>query len=157
MIFIFCFVICVSLRSEGVLFDETKLQALPIVPTNASMEYLVKTNVLDTMEWGCLFNTQQPHHSVNKWHDLEINHTEALKDDAFLTGTTFWVNEHMSVGHAMYDIALIQALQSVKIDRIVLQRAPCMNADLCMGIGTFDSFYKGMYMAMIDAFQPGES
>lgn len=45
----------------------------------------------------------------------------------------------------MYDIALMQALQSMKIDRIVLQRAACVNMNLCAGVGTFDGFYKGSY------------
>jgi hypothetical protein len=30
-----------------------------------------------------------------------------------------------------------------------------MNADLCLGTGSWGSFYEGFYTAMIDAFQPG--
>ena len=68
-----------------------------------------------------------------------------------MQGTTFWVNEHMNVGHVMYDIALIQVLQSTNVDRIILQRAPCMNMNLCAGIGTFETFFKGFYIAMLEA------
>jgi hypothetical protein len=57
----------------------------------------------------------------------------------------------MNVGHVMYDIALMQVLQSTTIDRIILQRAPCMNMNLCSGLGTFETFFKGMYIAMIEA------
>ena len=83
--------------------------------------------------------------------EIKINKSEALKDPSFLRGTTFWVNEHMNVGHVMYDIALMQVLQSTTIDRIILQRAPCMNMNLCAGLGTFETFFKGMYISMMDA------
>ena len=82
-----------------------------------------------------------------------MNRSEAVKDTNFLHGTTFWVNEHMNVGHVMYDIALMQVLQSTTVDRIVLQRAPCMNMNLCSGLGTFETFFKGMYIAMMEAAQ----
>ena len=79
-----------------------------------------------------------------------------MKDRCFVRGTTLWVNEHMVVGHAMYDIQAMQLLNLVdlKVDRIVLQRAPCINADLCAGVGTWDGWFKGFYMAMMDAFSP---
>lgn len=141
---------------QSLSFNVSQLQSYPTVPDNASVEYLVAQDIIEVMEWGCLRNCHQPHDSKNKWFPLDNpNHTEAAIDPSFIHGTTFWVNEHMSVGHAMYDISIIQVLQSTHVDRIVLQRAPCMNADLCSGIGTFDSFYKGFYIAMIDAFQPG--
>ena len=58
----------------------------------------------------------------------------------------------MSVGHMRYDIALLQVLQAVKIDRIIIQRAVCISANQCAGIGMFESFFKGLYTAMIDAY-----
>lgn len=61
----------------------------------------------------------------------------------------------MAVGHAMYDIMMMQVLAVTKVDRFVLQRAPCTNADLCAGVGTWDGWYRGFYTAMIEAFQPG--
>ena len=117
------------------------------------------------LEWGWIFNADAPHHSRNLWHDLELEgnittveqaREHALKDRCFVRGTTLWVNEHMVVGHAMYDIQAMQLLNLVdlKVDRIVLQRAPCINADLCAGVGTWDGWFKGFYMAMLEAFSP---
>jgi hypothetical protein len=98
-----------------------------------------------------------------------------------LQGTTIWVNEHMAVGHVMYDIPFIQAMQSTNVRRIVIQvsvyyiiinnmfnfnlflyysnivliqRSVC-NDDHCMGVGTWNSFFLGYYTSMIDAFRPG--
>lgn len=157
MLFFFFFLVYIPYNLS--VFDASRLSSMPLVQDNATIDYLVSQNIIERMEWGCLRNCHQPHDSKNKWFPLEKESEEwkenAEKDEKFLRGTTFWVNEHMSVGHAMYDISIIQVLQSTKVDRIVLQRAPCMNVDLCAGIGTFDSFYKGFYMAMIDAFQPG--
>mmetsp|Transcript_12829 Transcript_12829/g.19273 ORF Transcript_12829/g.19273 Transcript_12829/m.19273 type:complete len:436 (+) Transcript_12829:1-1308(+) len=132
-------------------FSLSLLSAHNSPPLNATIEYLVQNNFVESFDWGCLYGCHHPHHSTNKWHDLEVNKSEALKDPAFLRGTTFWVNEHMNVGHVMYDIALIQVLQSTHVDRIVLQRAPCMNMNLCAGIGTFETFFKGFYIAMLEA------
>ena len=128
------------------------------------IDNITARNSLEVLNWGCLFNTHMPHHSVNKFHALEvinnsveITRATAMKDPCFIPGTTFWVNEHMAVGHAMYDIMVMQALASpeLRVDRIVLQRAPCMNADLCSGVGTWDGWYMGFYTAMIEAFRPG--
>ena len=49
-----------------------------------------------------------------------------MKDSCFVRGTTLWINEHMVVGHVMYDIIAMQLLNlgDLKVDRIVLQRAP---------------------------------
>lgn len=128
------------------------LQSFPIVHENASVEHLVGLKKLEQLDWGCLFNTDKPGHSKNKWHEIDTNRSEALKNPDFLRGTTFWINEYMSVGHMMYDIALLQVLQTVPIDRIVLQRAVCISANQCAGIGMFDSFFKGMYTAMINTY-----
>lgn len=118
-----------------------------------SIQTLINTGVLLQEDWGCLRNTDQPHHSVNRWepflpvspsmlqngsrillssihesisarkklsfHSRRKHHSEpvhfssisrenAISDPDFLHGTTLWINEHMAVGHAMYDIALLQ-------------------------------------------------
>jgi hypothetical protein len=80
---------------------------------------------------------------------------EMVESDNFLNGTTLWINEHMAVGHAMYDLWIIEALKSEKVTRIVIQRAPYINADLCVGLGSWGTFFRGFYTAVIDAFQPG--
>lgn len=128
------------------------LQSSPLVPDNTTVEELVGRKKLEQLDWGCLFNSDKPGHSKNKWNGIDTNRSEALKDPSFFRGSTFWINEYMSVGHMMYDIALLQVLQTVKVDRIILQRAVCISANQCAGIGMFDSFFKGMYTAMIDAF-----
>eukprot|EP01038_Epipyxis_sp_PR26KG_P014856 gene14856-19967_t len=122
------------------------------MPNNASMKYMVENNVIQELEWGCLTNTDAPKHSVNGWYSVGNNISNY--PDGYLSGTTFWVNEHMAVGHSMYDIVLLQAAKITKIDRLVLQRAPCATVHLCEGVGTFDSFYKGLYISIMDAYQP---
>jgi len=117
--------------------------------------------MVSVQEWGCLTQTDRPHHALNKAVGFELNGTIentrhiAQLDHCFIRGTTIWINEHMAVGHIYYDSWMIQALASTKVDRIVLQRAPCMNVDLCSGIGTWESFFKGFYASMISAFAPG--
>lgn len=57
-------------------------------------------------------------------------------------GTTMWVHEWMQIGHAQYDVEVIQVLATTPVDRIVLQRAPCEackekdcgTSDLCYGV-----------------------
>lgn len=78
---------------------------------------------------------------------------EENKDD-IVPGHTIWINEYMAVGHAMYDIYVMQLLYAEPIDRIALQRAPCATDDLCQGIGTWLSWYEGFYGIMIAAFRP---
>ncbi len=46
------------------------------------------------------------------------------------------------MGHVHYDIALVQVLQTVKVDRIIMQRSVC-RANVCNGLGAIESFYKG--------------
>ena len=75
-------------------------------------------------------------------------------DENTIHGHTIWINEYMAVGHAMYDMYVLQILAVVPIDRIVLQRAACATDDLCEGIGTWLSWYEGFYGSMIQAFRP---
>jgi hypothetical protein len=130
----------------------SNLQSQPLVPEKASLELLAERRIIEVSDWGCLFSTDHAGASSNPWHGLENSHEDALKDPAFFKGTTVWINEWMSVGHMMYDIQLLQVLQSHKVDRIIIQRAACV-ANNCNGVGSFDGFYKGLYISMIDAFQ----
>jgi hypothetical protein len=52
----------------------------------------------------------------------------------------------------MLDMVLIQVLQSVRLDRIILQRTPLPDQDVYT---YWNTFFKAYYAAMIDAFQPG--
>ena len=122
---------------------------------NDTFETMQKKNFYYFNDWGCLFNADAPHHAVVKFNKMDYPKEEALADRQFLRGTTYWVNEHMAVGHAMYDLQLMQVLATTKIDRIVLQRAPCATHDLCLGIGTWEGWFRYHYAIMIEAFQPG--
>jgi len=119
------------------------------LPLNMSMSEMEDRKIISVQEWGCLTQTHLAHHALNKAIGLELNisvqntREMALQDGCFIQGTTLWVNEHMAVGHLYYDIYGMQVMAMTRVDRIVLQRAPCVNADLCTGIGTWESFYKG--------------
>ena len=93
----------------------------------------------------CLIDTSHPTHNENFWLRRGPKSAYSLK------GTTYWINEFMSVGHVYLDIGLIQLLRTVRIDNIVLQRAPCATADLCQGIGTYKSFFQYFYHVAIKA------
>jgi hypothetical protein len=132
-------------------WNGTMLQSNPPVPDKGSVDLLVERKIVEKLDWGCLFGTEKHGHSKNKWHEIDYNKSEALKDPDFFRGTTFWINEYMAVGHMMYDVALLQVLQTTKIDRIIIQRAACTGTQ-CAGVGTFDGFFKGLYISMIDSY-----
>jgi hypothetical protein len=147
----------------GAEWDIKRLQLKDPLPESVTLKDMQDRGTIQYLEWGWLFNGDQPHHSRNLWHDVELEGNittleqakeERMKDSCFVRGTTLWINEHMVVGHIMYDIIILQLLDlaDVKIDRIVLQRAPCMNADLCAGVGTWDGWFKGFFIALMDAF-----
>ena len=152
---------------HGYNWDMKKLTIKDPLGPRVLLKDMQDRGAIQYLEWGWLFNADAPHHSRNLWHDLELEgnittveqaREHALKDKCFVRGTTLWVNEHMVVGHAMYDIQAMQLLNlaDLKVDRIVLQRAPCINADLCAGVGTWDGWFKGFYTAMLEAFSPGK-
>lgn len=88
-----------------------------------------------------LSNTQFPFHKINKLF-VGYDAQEISGQTNYLSGTTYWLNEYMHVGHVHYDIGLLQVLATTKLDRIVIQRAVC-HEKLCHGIGPIESFYKG--------------
>lgn len=89
----------------------------------------------NAFSFGCLTSAQSAHHSVNRWlpadnitsnmtwTEIESQIATQHSVNEVLAGHTLWINEHMAVGHAAYDIYLIQLLRIQKIDRIILQRA----------------------------------
>jgi hypothetical protein len=99
----------------------------------------------------CMTNTWQPAHIVNRIfenYDLDYLKTQV---NYIGDGVTYWINDYLHVGHVHYDIALIQIFSMIKVQRIVMQRAAC-HARLCDGIGSMESFYKGYYTALVEAF-----
>lgn len=120
-------------------------------------------------EYACLTNTAAAGHSVNKMHPHpSITLTDGqtgssngnissplMVDKNMLAGHTIWINEHMAVGHAMYDIFMMQLFAVQRVDRIILQRAACLNRNQCVGVGTWDGWYEGYYSAILEAFAFG--
>lgn len=113
----------------------------------------LEAKLVDYGEWGCLIGSHKAQHNYDQFAPIDYNKTEAALDKNFLKGTTIWINEHMAVGHVMYDLWIMEAIQIYPVDRIVFQRAAC-NHDLCMGIGSWDGWYMGYYAAILDAFRP---
>ena len=153
-IFLSAVVWTVKIRAYNSLFNRVT-EVLPSLPDNVTFTELGKKSLLEYREWGCLSNTDFPHAKHNRWMPYDASRSKLVADRNFMTGTTFWINEHMAVGHVMYDIILLETLRTTLVDRIVLQRSPCINADLCLGLGTWAGFFRSFYAAAIDAFQPG--
>eukprot|EP01038_Epipyxis_sp_PR26KG_P004564 gene4564-6436_t len=123
------------------------------VPNKVSLDILIQRNFIQSYNWGCLDNVKFHSISSNLYnHWLSVPKAKLIKNLSTLNGTSVWINEWMALGHAMYDIVLIQILQSTQINRIIIQRAPCMRDDLC---NTWNSWFQGYFTAMIEAFQPG--
>ena len=73
----------------------------------------------------------------------------------YLNGTTIYVNEFMALGHVPYDLQMLEVMRLVpKVNRIILQRAPCEHPTLCLGMNPWDGWFKGFYKAAAMAFQP---
>ena len=121
--------------------------------SNNSLSSMAANGLIDVFEWGYLDNVlvqvQCPRR--NEWTNIE---KDLRSKHNFLSGTTFWINEFMTVGHALMDIELIQVLDSIKIDRIIIQRCRICTPGLSEGIGTWESFFKAYFAAAINAFQP---
>jgi hypothetical protein len=77
-------------------WDPSMLQASPALPEDNTIEYMVAHRMIEQLDWGCMFQTDKPGHSKNKWHAIDTNRSETLTDPSFLRGTTYWVNEYMS-------------------------------------------------------------
>jgi hypothetical protein len=105
---------------------------------------------IECHDWAFFGSASNPGHSKNTIKLFESNMTELKDDKSYLPGTTYWVNDYLHVGHVTYDIGVIAVAQAERIDRIVMQRAAC-HGTLCVGLGSFDSFYKGYYAAVLSA------
>ena len=130
----------------------------PYISDYPSMEELNKIGFFEESKNKCLFNTSEPMHNVNSWVGVSgyrqiANNEYNITNPVWLNGTTYWLNEFMAVGHLYIDIGLFQLLSSTKIDRVVLQRAPCfeVGSDLCQGEGTYKSFFERFFITAIKA------
>ena len=121
-----------------------------LVSDTVTIEELVHRKAVADLRQACMVNADKAVHGNNRIVMNFPNITELQSQSNYLFGTTYWINDYLHVGHVIYDIALMQVLQLVKVDRIVMQRAVC-HGSLCNGVGTWDSFYKGYYAAMMEA------
>ena len=123
------------------------------VTTNNSLSSMVSTGLIDIFEWGYLDNVLVEVQSSmrNRWNNTK---KDLMSQHNYLSGTTYWINEFMTVGHALMDIELIQVLDLIKVDRIIIQRCRICTPGLSDGIGTWESFFKAYFAAAIEAFQP---
>lgn len=125
-------------------YNSTMLYVYPeMVTANSSLQHLKEHRFIRMHNRACMTETSQPGHSKNQIHEMS---TEGPFKG--LSGTTFWINEWMQVGHTPFDSVLIQVLKSNQVDRIILQRAAC-TARLCDGVGNFRSFFAAYYAAAI--------
>lgn len=119
-----------------------------------SIQTMIDMNVIFVGHWGKLLDVQSYLHSRNSW----VDGFDGVDDDNLIVpGTTLWIHEWMAIGHAQYDMEIIEVLASTRVDRIVLQRAPCHSpeSDLCVGVGTWLSWFQGFYALAIHTFRPG--
>ena len=90
------------------------LYVKPIVPSNASIEYLVNKKFIRKHDWVCLSETHKPKHSINTASNIQ-NRTAAVRRSDFLTGVTYWFNEYLHVGHVAFDSVVLQLFRVVKV------------------------------------------
>jgi hypothetical protein len=98
-IVIFLTVVCLQFLSCSHSLPQwnvTLLESEPPVAWNISLTEMVERKMIAVETFGCITNCQQPHHSTNKFFKLDS--MDQVRDPEFLNGTTFWINEHMSVG-----------------------------------------------------------
>jgi hypothetical protein len=123
------------------------LFVMPLYEEVSSLKQLLESKSILEHNDTCLTNVFRPGDSDNK----AISNVEKLPS---IIGTTYWLNDWLHVGHVHYDIVLLQALQTVKIERIVLQRPNCHKANavsLCKGKGSFLGWYAGYFTAILEA------
>lgn len=118
------------------------------------LDHALNAGSLQVGHWGCLNQVEKIGHSRNVWTQLNYPSVRRRRDK-YLAGGTIWINEHMAIGHAQYDVVIMEVLRYANVSRIILQRSPCLTPLLCHGIGTWKAWYAGYYAAMINAFRPG--
>ena len=112
-----------------------------------SIDDLAQVGAVDAFNASCLGGTNHTMHSEPNPVRPRAQHPHSVQ----LEGTTIWINEFQAVGHAMFDIPILQALHVTDVTRIVLQRAPCARKDFCEGVGTWAGFFRGLYLSMLES------
>lgn len=127
----------------------------PFLPDGATMEDLKNRHAVGFHSSACLSKADihhSTHNNVFAYGNIsEMPFNFDRNGCGYVPNTTYWFNEDLHVGHVHYDIVLIQVLDSMKIDRIIMQRSIC-RSNICNGIGAVESFYKGYFAALFEAF-----
>ncbi len=76
-----------------------------------TIEDLVRLNVVFDHRMGCLSEIQ---HRENFLVWFQKCKNSSVRQD-YLPGTTMWVNEFMQMGHAQYDLEVMQVLSVIKV------------------------------------------
>ena len=113
----------------------------------SSIDALVQIGAVDVFNGSCLGGTNYTMHSDPNPMLPRAQYPRSVH----LDGTTIWINEFQAVGHAMFDIPMLQVLHATDVTRIVLQRAPCARKDFCEGVGTWAGFFRGLYLSMLES------
>ena len=130
-------------------------QELPQNFTASSLDERSHVQILSNV---CLKNADNPtgqaRNGVPQWYYQHKLISNSLDKEFVINGTTYWINDYMAMGHAMYDTQLLSVLTApdLHVDQIILQRAPCATKDLCNkngGTSIYESFFKAFYGTML--------
>lgn len=137
-------------------WNSTALYA-PFTTNQTTVEELEQLRYIHIGKKSCLGYARagRTKNSNRAWSHPRNPFTPASGRDHLISGTTVWINEWMTIGHALYDTILLQILASTKVDRIVLQRSSHDVDHLGDGLGTWEMWFKNFYAAIIMATQPG--
>src|SRR4051794_33537060 len=74
------------------------------MPYAYTLDNLINNGFANQQSKVCLRNAWAYGHSINSIHPM----SNAPNMDQYINGSTIWINEFMALGHAMYDIYLIE-------------------------------------------------
>ena len=123
-------------------WDKDKLGGKPSNFEKITLEDLINRNVVGQRKRACISEINDVGHFV--WDQDSQFNSQAY----FVPGTTYWLNEWMFVGHAIYDLHIIQLLRTLKLDRIILQRTQC-NYLSCINFQTWKYWFRGYYTSAL--------
>ncbi len=94
-------------------WDPNQLHAPNLSPNRPTkIEDLVKLHVVHDHRRGCLSNILTSDNII-LWNEKKSEGTALVTE--YHPGTTLWVNEYLHIGHAQYDLEVIQVLASTKV------------------------------------------
>jgi hypothetical protein len=125
----------------------SKTYTTPIFPIDIPLDQYTSLNYAQSHRHSCLTEANKAKHANNRIIAL-TDRTNSSSN--WLPGSTYWFNEYLHVGHVHFNVGLLQLLATTRIDRIILQRAACSGL-LCVGLGTFRSFYAAYFAAVLAA------